>query len=63
MVKKLIIVTGEKETAYANDIIVDFIKRCDDMKTIDCWHQRWKYAVWNEVVYNDNKPQPAQTPS
>ena len=60
MVKKLIIVTGEKETAYAELLSSLISLKDDDMENnqiVGIKDGSVEAVVWNEAVYNDNKPQ------
>lgn len=60
MVKKLIIVTGEKETAYAELLSSLISLKDDDMENnqiVGIKDGSVEAVVRNEAVYNDNKPQ------
>lgn len=57
-VKKLIIVTGEKETVYA-ELLSSLISLKDDKEdgVVGIKDGSVEAVVWNEKVYNDNKAQ------
>ena len=60
MVKKLIIVTGDKETVYA-ELLSSLITLKDDViennTVVGIKDGSVEAVVWNEDIYNDNKAQ------